>query len=539
MEFRWITKDGHAIWVEANFVVIKDNEGQPVGLRGVNTDISERKRVEAQRELLSTLVQASPDFIGYADAKTAQILYINKHGRKMCGIGEDEELGELKISEVHPVWVNQLMQEVILPTAVREGVWEGDAAFLNRDGHEIPVSMLLLARKTTNGEVDLFYTVSRDITERKRAEEALRLSEESYRDLVENAHDIIYSHDLEGNYTSVNKAGELITGYTREEALKLNILQTVAPEHAITLKEMLRQKLAGESVTAYEMEIVAKDDRRITVEVNTKLVYQDGVPVGVQGIARDVTDRKLLEEQFRQSQKMEAIGQLAGGVAHDFNNLLTAINGYTSLALQRLDEHNLVRPYLEEVKKAGDRAANLTRQLLAFGRKQILQPIPLDLNGTVSDMNKMLRRLIGEDINLSAKLATDLKPIKADPGQIEQVLMNLVVNARDAMPQGGCLTIETANVELDREYARGHVGIQPGNYVMLAVSDTGTGNERGGTRARIFEPFLPPKKKAKGPGWVFRQSMESCSRAAGASGFIANQTRERRSRFTCPDMRRR
>ncbi len=499
MEFRWIRKDGRAIWVESNFVVIKDNEGQPVGLRGVNTDISERKRVEAQRELLSSLVQASPDFIGYADAKTAQILYINKHGRKMCGIGEDEELGELKISDVHPAWINQRMEEVILPAAVRDGLWEGDAAFLNRDGHEIPVSMLLLARKTANGEVDLFYTVSRDITERKRAEAELRQSEERYRDLVENAHDIIYSHDLEGNYTSMNKAGEVITGYTHEEALHLTLAETVAPEYLANSKEMLRRKLAGERVTAYEMELIRKDGRRVAVEVNTKLVFQNGLPFGVQGIARDVTDRKLLEEQFRQSQKMEAIGQLAGGVAHDFNNLLTAINGYTSLALQRLDEHNSVRPYLEEVKKAGDRAANLTRQLLAFGRKQILQPIPLDLNGTVSDMNKMLRRLIGEDIDLNAKLATDLKPIKADPGQIEQVLMNLVVNARDAMPQGGRLTIETANVELDREYARGHVGINPGNYVMLAVSDTGTGMSEE-TRARIFEPFFTTKEKGKGTG---------------------------------------
>jgi len=219
----------------------------------------------------------------------------------------------------------------------------------------------------------------------------------------------------------------------------------------------------------------------------------------VQGIARDVTERKHLEDQLRQSQKLEGIGQLAGGVAHDFNNLLTAINGYTGLALQRLDEGNSVRPYLEEVKKAGDRAATLTRQLLAFGRKQILQPIPLDLNSIVSDINKMLRRLIGEDINLNAKLAADLKRVKADPGQIEQVLVNLVVNARDAMPKGGKLTIETTNAELDREYASTHVGANPGDYVVLAVSDTGTGMTEQ-VRRQIFEPFFTTKEKGKGTG---------------------------------------
>ncbi|PYS40033.1 MAG: hypothetical protein DMF71_14135, partial [Acidobacteria bacterium] len=339
----------------------------------------------------------------------------------------------------------------------------------------------------------------RDISKRKQSEKALRESEERYRDLVENAHDIIYTHDLDGNYTSINKAGETITGYTVEEALRLNVDQTVAPEYLPKVREMLRRKVAGERVTAYEIEIVAKDGRRIILEVNTKMVYQDGVAVGVQGIARDVTERKQLEDQLRQSQKMEAIGQLAGGVAHDFNNLLTAINGYSSLALQRVDENHSLRGYLEEIKKAGDRAANLTRQLLAFGRKQILQPLPMNLNDVVTDMNKMLRRLIGEDVALTAKLDPSLNRIQADPGQIEQVLVNLVVNARDAMPQGGNLMIETGGVELDQEYASKHVGVVPGKYVVLAVSDTGTGMSEE-TRERIFDPFFTTKEKGKGTG---------------------------------------
>src|SRR6185369_1216523 len=187
---------------------------------------------------------------------------------------------------------------------------------------------------------------------------------------------------------------------------------------------------------------------RIPVEANTRLVYQNGAPVGVQGIARDITDRKRLEqalreseEQLRQSQKREAIGQLAGGVAHDFNNLLTAINGYSALALRRVGDDHPVSPYLEEIRKAGDRAANLTRQLLAFGRKQLLQPLAINLNDIVSDMIKLLKRLIGEDVQLITKLGQGLKQIKADPGQLEQVIVNLVVNARDAMHRGGTITI--------------------------------------------------------------------------------------------------
>ena len=484
-------------------------QGRPARVAAVR-DITERKRAEAALQnvarskaeslaLLDTILATAP--IGFA-FHDRDLLYqrINESLAAINGLPVEEHIG-LKLSEVLPE-----MAPVLEPLLFRV-LHTGEPVIDMELGGETPGDPGKLHHwlvsfypvRLRGGEILGVGVLVADVTERKRAEEALRESEERYRDLVENAHDIIYSHDLEGNYTSINKAGETITGYTVEEALKLNMADTVAPEHLPRVRESMRRKLAGEKVTAYEIDIIAKDGHRATLEVNTKYVIQDGQPVAVQGIARDVTERKQLEEQLRQSQKMEAIGQLAGGVAHDFNNLLTAINGYSSLALQRLDDSSSIKPYLEEVKKAGDRAANLTRQLLAFGRKQILQPIPLDLNGIVADLNKMLRRLIGEDIDLNAKLASDLKRIQADPGQIEQVLVNLVVNARDAMPQGGSLTIETANVELDREYAKTHASVQPGNYVMLAVSDTGTGMSEE-TRTRIFEPFFTTKEKGKGTG---------------------------------------
>jgi two-component system, cell cycle sensor histidine kinase and response regulator CckA len=337
-----------------------------------------------------------------------------------------------------------------------------------------------------------------ELDERERAEHALRASEESYRDLIENAGDIIYTHDLQGNFTSLNKAGERCLGYTREEILRANVVKIVADEY----QELARQMTLpapGDPQATYELETIAKDGRRLILEVRPRVIYEDGKPVGIQGIARDLTERKRLEQQFLQAQKMEAVGRLAGGIAHDFNNLLTIILGYCEVALDQLPRESRLNQQLTEIRNAGKRAASLTAQLLAFSRRQVVTPQVLDIDTVVSDMDSMLRRLIGEDIDLTTKLGVGPGRVKADRGQIEQVILNLAVNARDAMPLGGSLTIETTSTNVGDTSAPPQVLVRPGFYVMLLVRDTGHGMDAQ-TQAHIFEPFFTTKEKDKGTG---------------------------------------
>jgi PAS domain S-box-containing protein len=332
----------------------------------------------------------------------------------------------------------------------------------------------------------------------RSAQQALKASEANFRSLVENAPYGICRCDANGRLVEANPALVAMLGFqSAEELLRLNLAADIYrdPEQRELLLESFR---CGHSFDKVEAEWTRQASSAMVVRVAGRPIRDTHKTVSFELYAEDITEQRALEQQLRQSQKMEAVGRLAGGIAHDFNNLLMVISGYCEFLLQKLGPDPSLRGFAQEIANAADRATALTRQLLAFSRKQVLTPKVLDLNSVVSEHLKMLPRLIGEDIELAALPAEGLGKVKADPGQIEQVVMNLVVNARDAMPGGGKLTIETGNVTLDEAYSRRHPGVTAGDYVMLAISDSGMGMDAE-TQSHIFEPFFTTKGQ-KGTG---------------------------------------
>ncbi|MGH9740132.1 MAG: ATP-binding protein [Candidatus Acidiferrales bacterium] len=354
------------------------------------------------------------------------------------------------------------------------------------------------ARLETHGQDELAFlgtsinTMLDDLErgENERDRERARLAV-----MLENVPAVLWTTNAQLEITSAMGAGLDGVGLPSREALGLPLLdffRTRDPEFPAIAAH--RKAVAGET-TSFE---TPWQTRQFEAHVRP-LKGADGTVEGVIGVALDITDRERLIDQLRQSQKMQAVGELAGGVAHDFNNLLMVVKGHAQLLYDRLEDSPSLRHSVEQVEKAADRAASLTRQLLAFSRKQVLQPRVLDMNEVVGGMIKMFSRVIGENIEMTFVPGANLGRVKADPGQVEQVLLNLVVNARDAMPTGGRLTIETANADLDRSYATKHINIQPGTYVMLTVTDTGCGMDPE-TQTRIFEPFFTTKGPGKGTG---------------------------------------
>jgi PAS domain S-box-containing protein len=331
---------------------------------------------------------------------------------------------------------------------------------------------------------------------RNRAEQALVESERRYRALVEFSPDAVFISRANKIVFANKPCLKLLGALTAEQVLGKSILDFIHADYHALVRERIRILESGKPVPLSEERIIRLDGSLVDVEISASPFLEDGAHA-VQIVCRDISDRKSLEAQFHQAQKMEAVGQLAGGVAHDFNNLLTVILGISGFLEAQLPDP--MRGAILEIRKAGERAAHLTRQLLAFSRKAVVEPKVLDLNALVADIEKMLKRLIGEDITLTATFDPALGRIKADPGQIEQVIVNLAVNARDAMPRGGKLTIKTCNVELGDDYTMLHPQVKPGRYVMLAVRDTGSGMSEE-TKAHIFEPFFTTKGPGKGTG---------------------------------------
>ena len=559
-ELKIITKDGKERWVELT-AGLMEFEGKPAVL-ATHFDITERKAIEetakqmAQENfilaeigrIINSTLNINEVYERFADEvrkiipfdriainiaapghRTAAITYsagieveersqgnvvpvagtlTEEVMRSRSGLivqSEDQTEVAARYPALFPSLSSGLRSFMGIPLIAKDQVL-GTLHFRSKESNAYSEKDLNLAEKVAN-QIAGAIANALLFAEQKRTEEALRESETRFKDLYDNAPLGYHEYDAEGRITKVNHTDEEMLGYSNQEMVGQFIWKLSLDEE--DARRQVSAKLAGDLPPGRNLERTyrRKDGTTLQVLIEDRLILDaTGKIKGIRCTIQDITQWKkakeevaTLQEQLRQSQKMEAIGRLAGGVAHDFNNLLTIIKGYSQLSLMELKEEDPLKGNIEIIQKASERAAELTRQLLAFSRRQIMEPKVLDLNGLLRDMEKMLHRVIGEDIELVTLLAEDLGRTKIDPGQIEQVILNLAVNARDAMPSGGKLTIETANVELDEAYAINHDRMAAGRYVMLSVSDTGQGMTSE-VKEQIFDPFFTTKEKGKGTG---------------------------------------
>ena len=457
-------------------------------------DLSGRRRTEEDLRRLASIVACSDDAI-IGKSLEGIITSWNHGAERIYGYSTNEVIGK-PVSMLVPTDRPHEITDVLERLKRGEIIDHFETIRVRKNGEEFHIEITISPIRDAMERVVGASTIGRDVSERKRREEG----ESRLAAIVESSQDAIIGRTLDGIITHWNAGAQRIYGYSAAEIIGKSSTLLLSPDRFPELLETIEKVRRGDIVEESDAIRIRQDAKEIRfTQIHAPIKNGDGQVVGLSTVARDVTESRHLEEMFRQAQKMEAVGQLAGGVAHDFNNLLGVVLGYAELVLERMSPTDPKRHDIEQIQKAGDRAALLTRQLLAFSRKQVLQPKVLDLNAVVAGAENLLQRLIGEDVELLVVLNPKLGRIKADPGQIEQIIMNLAVNARDAMPRGGKLTVETSNIELDEKYAAQHPSTLPGPHAMIAVTDTGCGMDAK-TKAHIFEPFFTTKTADKGTG---------------------------------------
>jgi len=448
-------------------------------------------------EKYAKMIQSSPDAITLRTLPERRYVEVNESFTRLTGYAAEEVIGKTP-AELN-LFVEQATRAATLRTLQRKGQVHAEEFKFRTKSGEIRYGQVSAVRMELNGE-PFMLSITHDITNVKRAEEAVRQSEADLRSLVRDAPYGIYHVDVDGRLLQVNPSLQKMLGYESEaELLRCNMTMDVYCDPSTRLR-LVNEYWNKPDFRELEAKWKRKDGRIIDVRLTGRTVQDDGGRLAYfEVFAEDVTERRSLERQFLQAQKMDAIGRLAGGIAHDFNNLLAVILGHSEILREQSGEQLKLHKSAEAINRAAERAAGLTMQLLALSRKQVIEPKIVDVNAAIVEMEKMARRVIREDIKLAMKLEPKVGRIKVDPGQLDQVLMNLVVNARDAMPQGGDLVLHTANAEFDELYVKQHLGTSAGEYVMLAVSDTGTGMDAA-TLSHAFEPFFTTKEKGKGTG---------------------------------------